>query len=80
MLVLSRLYDESVFIDLRDIPPEVLRKGIVKVKVVDIVGGGRDKRKVRLGFEVVGTDYRIPIHREEVFNEIEFEKKKEQTA
>jgi len=57
VLVLLRKIEESIMIDLRK-----WGLGVIEVKVIDSVGN------VRLGLE---GDRRIPIHRQEVFDDIE---------
>ena len=62
MLCLSRKRNESVILDLRE-----FGLGLVKILTVDIRGD-----KTRVG---VDADVKIPVHREEVFNAIERNRK-----
>lgn len=69
MLVLSRLRDQSIVIDARDLvklakeKPEALA---IRITVVDIRGD-----KVRLGITAPSS---VPVHRDEVFIAIEQER------
>lgn len=63
MLVLSRHRNEQIVIDLREINFSDLAEKVITITVVEVRGD-----KARVGIE---ADSAIPVHRKEVYDEIE---------